>query len=396
MWRSRGVGYCQEVLVSWRCCSCFVELLWRWTLRCRLCLLEVNCKTQQALTESVCRRCHSDAPCSCPQLGGGCPPDAPVSQRGQRHTHGHSDTHLVLAHSLAAGVHPGAPTSRRRQRHTHTGSARLPLRPLLNSWPRYKALPSPVWLGLCHGSPRVHFSEATMAAVREEFPLSTVGFVERGTTSICKPLDRSCFRSVTARTVQNFSSDLAVQMLASSNPAGVLLSRLGLRADLPLRTHASVAEAHTAERNEAAWRHFWVGGAARCDVLAEASTVHPAGILFSLPPREADLQQSDTTGFAREDPQEDGVDDHLQQKTKQNELKTNPAPTPQHHVQAFPFVTSPTASHSSWCTAHRRSVICGAWPVNLRSCCVASMRGSRMGSEKRRQHLLPINALEKG
>ena len=93
--------------------------------------------------------------------------------------------------------------------------------------------------------------------------------------------------------VQNVSADLAVQV----------------RAKLPLRSRAAVAEPHTAERNEAARRHLWVEGAARCDVLAEARTMHEAGKIFSFRrPATVWHPKMPSWSFA---PQENVVEDEL-------------------------------------------------------------------------------------
>ena len=87
--------------------------------------------------------------------------------------------------------------------------------------------------------------------------------------SICQPLGRSYF-ALSKRVFSRTSREIGA-----------------------LRTYAAVAEAHAAERCEAASRHSSVEGAARCGVLAEACTILESGI------SEADPQQSDTTGARR-------------------------------------------------------------------------------------------------
>ena len=129
-------------------------------------------------------------------------------------------------------------SGRRRQRHTHTHfdsdwastQAVVELLAEMHS----KLEPGVPWLVLSDFAP-VHESGETMAALRRN----------AGRQAFLLPRDRSCCRCVRARMIPNFSSDHAVQVLASSNHSRCALEHTGGCGPVcPLRTRAAVAEAH--------------------------------------------------------------------------------------------------------------------------------------------------------
>ena len=95
---------------------------------------------------------------------------------------------------------------------------------LLSCWPRYRAKPSPV-----PGLASVHCSaQEDGGRPREVSTCDSLLCVARD-DNFCQSLDRNFFRSVKALMVQNFSTDLVVQVMTSSNPAGVRLATANAR-----------------------------------------------------------------------------------------------------------------------------------------------------------------------
>ncbi len=132
-----------------------------------------------------------------------------------------------------------------------------------------------------------HCSEATRARVKKDVPRCTLCFVPRGGTSVCQPCDRAYFKSVKAEVRKEWTSAVADEILASSNPIGQLLNKPALKGNLPTMVHSAVLKAHTPARRLAAWRPFIVNNAEELkEVVEEANEWHLRGDLF--PAKDAD------------------------------------------------------------------------------------------------------------
>ena len=143
-------------------------------------------------------------------------------------------------------------------------------------------------------------------------------------------------------------------------------------------------------------------GAARCEVLAEACTLHEACVLFSLQPGEADQQQSaDTTGARRcghqlcadepEDPQEDDVDDDPStedelervEKASSSDISAPRSSEPVRHIVHC------LALRLVYGTLAERDL--GNVACKLRDVSVASVRDSRKGTRSEKNNSIFSN-----
>ena len=110
----------------------------------------------------------------------------------------------------------------------HTRSVRS----FLQTWPKRRWQRSLHESGMC----KVGFLRLTLC------------FAERGTTSICQPLDRAYFRAITACLRRQFCEVMGTEVLNKVNPIGLLVDKPKIRSNTLHLLHAAVQHAHTADR----------------------------------------------------------------------------------------------------------------------------------------------------
>ncbi len=139
--------------------------------------------------------------------------------------------------------------------------------------------------------------------VRHEFPRLTLCYIPRRTTSFNQPLDRAYFRAIKANISRQFCSDLAKEVLDSSNPIGQLVRRPTLRVHAPGLVTSAVTASHTKERLQEAWKHLLLQeGETAASLVVEAEAERVAGRLFGDVVEEEPEEQEDWMAEVEEAP----------------------------------------------------------------------------------------------
>ena len=102
---------------------------------------------------------------------------------------------------------------------------------------------------------------------------------QRGTTRLCQPLGVAYMRAFKAELRRQWFQKMAREVLEKSNPIGQMISTVGLNISLPCMVLRSFKHGHTQQRVHAAWHHIFESDVDEASLVAEANSLHAAGLL---------------------------------------------------------------------------------------------------------------------